>query len=282
MVRKALAHLETAQELLGADHPALGTVRLNACNFAIRLCPEPERAAVLEEAAAVARALESTADPISHMQRAFYFQLTGNDEAAVREWRKAVERSGGGLFATWYAAAAFGLNRSAEGRSVLDRLKPSTDGLLAVARACLLLDLDLPEEAETIYRDVAARVGLSRVMAETIPLLAGDAERVAANSILLLEAVPAQHPDRPTLCYLAGKCSPEELVESAGVSRRQRCQAHYFIALRLLAQSDRESARRQFNLCLETGTHWLPQFQWGRAFRARLDADPRWPHWIRV
>jgi hypothetical protein len=144
-VDDALRHFEQAVELapeslaakamLGADHPLVRTARFNACNFAIRLCPEPESAAVLEEAVQAARALESTVASIGHMQRAFYFQLTGDDHVALSEWRKAVDRCGTGVFASWYAAAAYVRNRSAEALEVLDRLKPSTDGLMAVARA---------------------------------------------------------------------------------------------------------------------------------------------------
>jgi tetratricopeptide (TPR) repeat protein len=256
------------------------TVRLNACNFALRLCPEGERAGVLEKAADAARALESTIDPIGRMQRAFYFQLIGDEPASVDEWRQAVQRGGVGLFASYYAAAMFRQERSAEALEFLDRGAPSTDGLTAVARACLLLDQERPEEAERVHQQVVAQSTSSRLWAETVRLLAGQSTRVATDCARLLEATLTQHPDYPAVQFLAGQSSGQELLGRASASRCQRCTAHYWIALRTLAQGDRKTAIEHFAHSLETGTHWLPVFQWSRAFLARVGQDPHWPPWI--
>jgi hypothetical protein len=278
-VKRAIDHCDWASELLGPKYPLVLTARLNAFNFAIRLCPEAERASVLEKAAEAARALESTADPIGHMQRAFYFELIGEEDAVVNEWLKAVQHARTGLFASWYAAAMFGRNRSAEALKELNQLKP--DRLTMVARAYLLLDLSQTNEAETVYRQVAATPGYETLLGQTILLLAGEHGRVVTNCAQRLVALPEQHPDHPTLRYLVGQASAKDLIANAGAPRVRQCSAHYVIALSRLAQCDREAARRNLQKCIETGTHWLIQFQWSRAFLARMEQDPHWPPWIR-
>jgi len=286
-VKKAMDHCEWASEILGPEYPMVPNVRSNGCNFALRLCPEGERAAVLEKATKAARALESAPDPIGRMQRAFYFQIVGDEAAALEEWRHAVQRGGPGLFAGHYAGGMLSRGRSAEGLQTLNRMGPPTEILTAVAAACLLLDQKRAAEAEQVYQQVVARSGSLRLLAEIIPLLAGQPARVATTCARLLEAMPAHHPQPPSIIlghaaleFLAGESSPEEFLHRAEGSRCQRCTAHHWIALRSLAQGDLQAARHHFAQSVETGTHWLSGFQWSRAFLARLEADPHWPTWI--
>jgi tRNA A-37 threonylcarbamoyl transferase component Bud32 len=278
MARRAMDHSESAGMILGRGHPSVLLVRANACNFAMRLCPDWEHASVLEQATEAARALESTASPLGHIQRAFYFQIVGDEEAQATELQQPVQHGASGLFAIWYAAAMYGRRRSAEAMNLLGGLGPAPDPLAAVARAYLLIDLNLPARAEDDYRLVAAKVGFASVLAETIPLLAGDEGRAAANCVRLLDVVPPQHDDYQSLRYLAGRLSAEDLLASAGESRCRQCNAHYYIGMSLLARGEREAARAQFNRSVETGTHWLVEFQWSRAFLARMnqnDGPPR-------
>lgn len=279
LAQKAMDHCEWASEILGPEYPMVLTVRLNACNSAVRLCPEGEKASVLEKAAKAARALESNPNPIGRMQRAFYFQMLGDEEAAVQEWRQVIQHAGPGLYASYYAAAMFGRGRSAEALETLNRME-STDALTAVARACLLLDQRQPKEAEVIYQHVAVRARSLRLLGETIPLLTGDATRVVTNCTRLLEAIPAQHPNYPALQFLAGQSSRREFQDRSAAFRVQRCSVHHWIALRSLAQGDRKTARDHFAQSVETGAYILPVLHWSRAFLARLEADPRWPPWI--
>lgn len=281
-VQRAMDHCEWASEILGPEYPMVLTTRLNGYNFALRLCPEGERAALLEKAAGAARALESTPNPIGRMQRAFYFEILGDEEAAVEEWRQAFQRSGTGVYAFWYAIGMLGRGRSAEALETMNRMGPSTDALTAIARASLLLDQNLPEAAEQAYQQVVARLGSLRVLGEAIPLLAGQSERVATNCARLLEVIPAQHPDYSTLQFLAGESSRQEFLDRAAASGKLRGTAHYWIGSRCLAQGDRETAAEHFARSVETRTHWWLGFRWSRAFLARLEADPHWPPWIGV
>lgn len=277
--RKAMEHCEWASEILGHSYPLVLTVRLNGCNIALRLCPQVEKTAVLERATEAALALESTQNPIGCIQRACYFETLGDEDAALKEWWQAVHLGGRGLFASYYAAAMLGRGRSAEALEIVGRMEQSKEALTAVSRACLLLDQKRSGEAEQAYRQVVAHARSQRLLTETIPLLAGQPGRVAATCARLLDMIPAQHPDYPILRFLAGQCTAQELVDDAIASRNVRCTAHHWVALRFLAQGDRNAARAHFAQSIEIGTQLSPVFQWSRAFLARL-AERRWPSWI--
>jgi hypothetical protein len=177
------------------------------------------------------------------------------------------------LFASWYAAAMYACGRSGEALELLNRLGPATDGITTTARAYLAVDQGLADRAEADYRQVAAKVGPATVLGETILLLAGDAERVAANCVRLIDVVPPQTDLAPSLRYLAGRLSEEGLLASAGESRYKRCGVHYVIAMAHAARGDRSAARAHHARSVETGTHWRVEFQWSRAFLARMNQD---------
>jgi tetratricopeptide (TPR) repeat protein len=278
--QKALAHWEAARELLGADHPLVRTARLNACNIALQLCSDEMRPGILEQAALAERALAPRTDPIGHMQRAFYFQIVGDRDAAASAWLQAVEKGGRGLFVSWYSAAMFSANRAAEAIQVLDRVKPPPESLTSVARALLMLDVGRPEEAEQIYRQVASRPGFSRVHAESVLLLMGQRDRVAGNCAHLHKEIPLEHPEYQAIAFLSGRISSEDFIDQVGTSLFQRCGVHYLVALVCLAEGDRHLARSHFNHCVNTGVHCMPTYQWSRAFLDRMDQDPAWPPWI--
>jgi len=280
VANRALAHCELAGELLGVAHPIVRTARLNAFNFAIRLCPETERAGLLRAGADAAAALDETHDPIGHMQRAFFFQVSTNDHAALKEWQLAIEHGGAGLFGCLYAAAMFGANRSAEALEFMNGLDRSPDSLESAAYACLLLDLNRSEEADHIYEQLVDGPGDTGVLVTTLPLLAGDVDQVRLHSRRVLDSLNPSHPMYCALSFLSGQDSAEDFVDAAARSRNARCTAHYFIALSYLARGERRAAGEHFKNCLNTGAHYLPTFQWGRAFLARMENDPSWPPWI--
>jgi tetratricopeptide (TPR) repeat protein len=279
IAENAIKHCDAATMVLGEEHFVNLCVRLNVCNFAMRLCPEEERAGFRARAAEAARALESTMNPVGHMQRAFYFQIIGDEAAELQAWRRALRKGVGGMFVSYYASAMLNRDRSGEAMELLNRLDPAADGLKAISQAFLLLDSKHPAEAEKQYSLAAASVRL-KVLAETIFLLAGDSTRVQADAAQLLGAIPPQHPDYQALRFYAGWISAEELAAEAGSSGYQACGDYYLIAMLYLARGEREIARRYFRRCMETGTHWLIQYQWSRAFLARLERDPHWPQWI--
>jgi hypothetical protein len=243
------------------------------------LSPEKDRAEFRAKAAEIARALENTMNPIAHMQRAFFFQIIGDETNELQAWRKTLRKGAGGMYASFYAASMLNRDRSGEAIDILNRQGLTPDGLEAISRAFLLLDSKHPEEARERFSRAAANMRL-KVLAETILLLAGETYRVQSDTAQLLGAIPSQHPDYQALQFYAGRISAEELASETSSSRYQACGNYYLIAMLYLSRGDREAARRYFKRSVETGTHWLVQYQWSRAFLARMERDSLWPGWI--
>jgi tetratricopeptide (TPR) repeat protein len=277
---KAMDHVEGGIELLGPDHPELLAPVESVYNVAMRRCPPRECAGVRAKAAGVSRALASVASPQAHIQRAFYFENTGDMDAEIAEWRKVASLNRIGLCASWYAAAMLQRARSVEALDVLMRPSPSGDPIGTVARAYLLLDGGRVDEAKALYRQASERGGATTALAETVLLLAGERGRVSTNATRLLDAVPRGHPDHQALQYWAGRASADDLVSGAGSSRVAQCRQRYLVAVTRLADGDRAAAREHFRRCVETGLQPMSEYQWSRAFLARLDRDPHWPPWI--
>ena len=72
----------------------------------------------------------------------------------------------------------------------------------------------------------------------------------------------------------------EKLLRTAGHSKRKQMFAHMCIGLMLFADGDRPGARRHFNECVATHYSHRGDYQWSRAFLARMDRDPAWPRWM--
>jgi hypothetical protein len=83
--------------------------------------------------------------------------------------------------------------------------------------------------------------------------------------------------------YLDGTISEEALLEkAAGSSKRLLCSAHLAIGLTRLSGGDRDGARDHFAAGVATRNieHW--EYDWNRAFLARMEKDTTWPKWIQV
>ena len=279
IARKALEHCQVGADVLGADHLLVLCARLNAYNFTLRLCPDSELAGIRARAAETARALDSAFLPIAHMQRGFYFQFVEDEAAELRAWNRIIQQGGGELFASYYAAAMLDRDMSGEGIEVLNQLGQPYESLMAISKAFLLLDNKQPEEARELYLRARANERL-RALAQTILLLEGDSDRVTDESAQLLEKISPQDPDYQALQFYAGRISAKELLIHAGSSNVQDCGNYYLAAMFFLSRGDREAAKEHFRRSVETGTQWLLQYQWSRAFLARLERDPQWPPWI--
>lgn len=282
LAQRAVDHVNSAELILGSEHPAIRVVRMNTTNVVLRLCPADEQTDALRRAGNAAAALASTTDPIGHMQRAFYFQFIGDEEVGLVEWEHAARRARTSLFVAWYSAAMLGCGRSDEALRTLDELPPSNDPLTAVARAYLLCDVGRSEEANRIFIDQASRTDCgSSVLMQTIPLMLGDRARCARESALASQA-PGIPPDqRALLACLAGSGSWSTLLTDAGTSHVAQGSIHHHIALSCLAEGDRGAAMQHFRASLATQVHWTHPYQWSRAILRRMEGDPTWPPWSR-
>ena len=280
MAQRAWDHSQLALETLGPAHPLALAVRLNAANFGLRLCPAGERAAQRQRADAGASALQSTSSPLGHMQRAFYAQIVGDETAELEAWRQMFQRGRGGLFASYYASGTLGRGRSADGLESFDRLSRQDDTLAAVARAYLLLDLNRRGDALDVAGRLLRGTPFSKALAAQVMFVAGETAAAARAAAALLKTTSPEAPGYPVLRFVAGVGTEQEFESSAGSSGAARCTVNFYLAVSRLTRGDREAARQRFRQALSTGAHWLPDYQWSRAFLMRLDQDPRWPAWM--
>ena len=82
------------------------------------------------------------------------------------------------------------------------------------------------------------------------------------------------------LDYNSDQLSAQALLELAGPSRWNRSEAHFHIGLNRLAEGDRTGAREHFRETISKGAFNSFDFDWSRAFLARMERDPNWPPWI--
>src|SRR5262249_28053695 len=79
------------------------------------------------------------------------------------------------------------------------------------------------------------------------------------------------------LDFACGRINADELVRAAGRSRIKLSDDHFLIGLRHLSQKDRAGARDQFEKCVATEAFMIWEWQWARAFLARMGKDAAWP-----
>jgi hypothetical protein len=101
------------------------------------------------------------------------------------------------------------------------------------------------------------------------------ADRLSRDLRDSIDRHPKEAWGRALLDYNCGRLPDEQLLSAAVPSRTLQSEGHFHIALRRLADGDRDSARRHFQSAAGF------EHPWGRAFLARIE-DPRWPGWIEV
>jgi hypothetical protein len=80
------------------------------------------------------------------------------------------------------------------------------------------------------------------------------------------------------LKFNAGQMEAAELVDKAGASRLNQCEAYHYVGLRKLAEGKRTEAKEWFRKSYETGVFWYGEYAWSRAFLVHID-DPNWLPW---
>jgi lipoprotein NlpI len=87
---------------------------------------------------------------------------------------------------------------------------------------------------------------------------------------------------RYPLEYVCGQISSGYLLRAAGASRGHLCEAHFWIALDLLAVGERAPAAEHFRQSVATRVFDYFEYIMSRCFLAHLERDPAWPPWIPI
>lgn len=216
-----------------------------------------------------------------------YLEYRGNGDEAFQEMKLARRNVKSSWPPTFYA---LGLYRRGDFRgalNVLDGLDKNDLGAFQETMRMFIL-AELPgghEKAMAVYRKATGRhQGTTPIFQNALLYLLGRREdAVAAYCEFQLPKALAKVRDgscRELLDYNRGRTTPDELLSAVEDSTYHECNAHFFIAMSLLAEGDRAGAREHFGKCISTGCFDFDASDWSRSFLARMDQDPNWPRWI--
>jgi serine/threonine protein kinase len=297
---QALDDVRVAQALLPGNLAAL-TAGLEAhltaaCSYERQHQPT-RREAVLEGARRAAAALKALPALPRRAQdvRLRYLDYVGDEEAIRAEYFREKPTSGGALAGRWYFLQLYREGKFAEALEVLERMPRTGNDLPYHLRRAFVL-AHLPDGPALALKEFqAARSpwngGPRGRRAEFYPpiilLFLGRKDEAAALYRDMAEAGVHQPLDRTRwyqkACeYWAGMRSADELLAGAAGSQWFLCEGHFFVGLHLLAEGDRAEARRHFEACVATRVLQFMEYDWSRAFLARMENDPTWPPWIPI
>jgi tetratricopeptide (TPR) repeat protein len=227
-----------------------------------------------------------TALPEAVVFRWTYFREVGKEEEVLEELREASKNTDHVNVTSCCALALYRRGDLKEAFEVLDRRHNTyTDRLLPF----VLVELDYPDKHDWPARaikasdDYAARTqdAAAVIDARGIHYLLGNKkEAIKVNKAMLnqRERFYTLRADPILRCvqYNAGELTADKLLEAAGHSQWDQCLAHYNIAMTMLAEGDRDGARKHFEKAKKTRASGWGEYDLSWVFYDRLE-DPKWP-----
>jgi hypothetical protein len=258
---------------------------------------EPDqRRAELELAGKDADALKPfTALPETVVYRWLYFREVGREEEVLEELRLASERTDHVYVTSCYALTLFRRGQPGDFEAALRVLqkRPGSYNYNDRLLPFLLAEHDYPDKhawparARKAYEDFAARAqdGVAVMDTQMFLCLLGKKRDAVQASRALLEQPERFYALRREailrcLRYNAGDLPEDDLVRGAGGSRWDQCLAHYYVAMKKLADGDRKGAQEHFDKVIKTRAFLWGMYDMSWVFQARLAKDPNWPRWI--
>jgi tetratricopeptide (TPR) repeat protein len=255
---------------------------------------DPRRSSTLKAAARdVERLAGYRGNPIALLGRCYYYLVRRDDDALLDAVRQA--RSNGGLHpfaASLEVNVLYSRKQFDEALKLLqmDKSGPRSDDWVLLDQALVLTAMQgRKAEAERAYYDAmrSFKGGASLGFALASQQLFGPAYREKARQAAREIYERSSHSipnarDRwyhHLMAFHADLMGPDEMLEKAGASRFNQCEAYFQIGLRRLAEGRRTEARAWFTRSLDTGIFFSGEYWLSRAFLALVD-DPEWLPWI--
>jgi tetratricopeptide (TPR) repeat protein len=290
---QALEDVRVATALLPGNPVALG-ISVGAYLTAAALYDEhgqrEKSQAALEQAGRDVRALEPHDSFVRAARlRAHYFAYRDDEEALCTDYQRARTKGNPAFGANSYCHLLFRRGKFAEALEVLEHLPSIGDDFTNNLDRALFLTL-LPDgqaRALLCYQEAckaAPEAGTFLLYLHT-PLLVLGRKDEAVKAYLQFRQRGLGLPSAggwydQLLRFQCGLPSIAELLKAANASRRNQCEAHYHIALQLLAEGDRGAAAKHFQQVVATRVLSFYAYTWSYTFLARLEKDPDWPPWI--
>jgi tetratricopeptide (TPR) repeat protein len=296
----AIRYANTAKDMLPGNPTALvASVYAHlvaATAFGENGQPEKRRQA-LEQADRDVKALENWTTPVRVLwMRVDYFDYLGKEqnEALLKECRRARAKTNDPAVARFCVSRLYRLGQFEEARDLVDQRLAQV-----VSKMNYLVERGFVV-AELADGQAGAQAAAEAALREALTAPASSAATQGPHLLLRLlgrkpqaEEVCRQirarltgpFPDRPEwnkklLDYNCGELTDEQLLQGAGSSRWDQCEAHFVMAMRKLADGNRANAREHFRQCIATGVFRFYEYRWSRAFLSRMEKDPNWPPWI--
>jgi serine/threonine protein kinase len=296
----AIRYANTAKDMLPGNPTALVEsvyAHLVAATTYDKHGPPDKRREALKQAGRDVKALEGYTTPIRVLwMRVEYFDYIGDDEAVLRECRRAKEKSNDPIVAWKFVSRFFQLDQLEEARDLVDQRLPQVGSKMdyLVLKGFVVAELDDGQAQAQAAADLARReVAVTPATAAATPgphsLLRYLGRKTEAEEICreIRARLKGPFPSRPEwnkklLDYNCGDLTDQQLLRAAGSSCLDQCEGHFHIALTKLADGDRAGTREHFRKVIDTGTFSAFEFRWSRAFLSRMEVDPNWPPWIPV
>jgi tetratricopeptide (TPR) repeat protein len=242
-----------------------------------------------EKAGAAAETLKAfPKSAVASLARYNYFERRDRLDEAEAVCEQARRTAGGFQFDLLLAGILYRKGELERARMILWDVKRK--GSFPVTALCYVLtDLGEPQSVDQILeasdREIPTSIG--RLYLYTVADFSGRRDAVVR---LLKPLKPDQMANRQhgwyrhLLAYSQRDLKEEALLHLAD-SRARECEAHFFIAMRHLGEGRRDVARLHFEK--SAGTHMLGynDYQWSRAFLARIEKTEKngedWPGWIK-
>ena len=208
----------------------------------------------------------------------------GLDDDALQEMDRAGVNVNSAWPATLSALVLYRRGQRDEALKRLDGLKENDKGAFQqTTRMFILAELpDGRKQAMDAYKEGEGRYqGTALLFWHTLFYLLGDRETAKAKyrAMELPQALATvrQGSYGKLLAYNRGDIDDRRLLNDVKNSKYHECNSHFFIAMSLLADGDRDGARKHFEECVATGCFDFDASDWSRTFLARMKQDPNWP-----
>jgi tetratricopeptide (TPR) repeat protein len=294
LAKRAQKDADLAKDMLPGNPYALAvSLRVQVQTALLLPRDDPDHRNTLEQAERDARALADFPElPIAVLARGGFLDYAGQEEAALEVWRRGSEELNDIWIDFGYIMALYRRGEVSEAADVAKLRLHNREWACLFTRAILLSELpDGKAEALTISEELARpsasaysvwfRAIFLRFLGERDQALAAcrEARRRVDSSA---QGVREFYQYQPLFDYFDGTISEEVLLEKARPSKRLQCFAHFVIGLTHLSGGDRDGAREHFSAGVATRYIAIIEYDWSRAFLARMEKDPTWPSWIQV
>jgi hypothetical protein len=257
---------------------------------------ENQRRAELDLAGKDANALKPfTALPEAVVYRWLYFREEGRADEVLEELRQASEGTDHVYVTFCYALTLYRRRQRGDLEEALRVLQKNRGTYTARLLPFVLAEHDYqdkdkhrwPARAREAFDEFARRSkdGAAVMDSQAVLYLLGKkGDAVKASKALQkrkdLFYTLRREPILRCLDYNAGDIPADKLIREAKDSRWDQCLAHYYVAMRNLAEGDRTAAQEHFDKVVNTRAWGWGPYDMIWVFQARLAEDPGWPRWI--